>query len=152
IDIDPKRPRAVAATQEQLLAAREFASFCEKMLHDEYAWPDPVVAGSGNGYYLLYRINLPNDDHAKQLISTVLRRIDARMREIWADRQPQVHVDVGVHNAARMIRLIGTTNRKGTPTADQPHRRSRFGSVPDPLVTLTLELLQGVVGGVSTPM
>ena len=36
------------------------------------------------------------------------------------------HIDTGVFNAARIIRVGGTTNRKGDDTADRPHRRCKY--------------------------
>ena len=37
-------------------------------------WPAPVVIDSGNGAYLLYRIDLPNDDQATALVKAAPHR------------------------------------------------------------------------------
>ena len=44
----------------------------------ERAWPDPVAGDSGNGWHLLYRIDLPNDADAASLLKKVLQALAAR--------------------------------------------------------------------------
>jgi hypothetical protein len=55
-----------------------------------------------------------------------------------------VAVDETTFNAARVIRLLGTGNRKGFSTRDQPHRTSRLCVVPDVVVTLSADALRAV--------
>ena len=61
IDLDPDRPAAVSSTDEQHAAAKAVAEHCRDWLHHDCGWPDPIFANSGNGWHLLYRIDLPND-------------------------------------------------------------------------------------------
>ena len=77
IDCDPDRPSGVPATNEQLDAALAFAGRVKATLSTRFHWPDPVEGMSGNGAYLLYKINLPNDDTTKQLIAGVLKAIQS---------------------------------------------------------------------------
>jgi hypothetical protein len=57
---------------------------------------------------------------------------------------PQVKVDCGMFDANRIIRLFGTMNRKGVSTPEQPHRLSKLLTVPEKIVTLSLEQLQAL--------
>ena len=41
-------------------------------------WPAPVMIDSGNGYHLLYRIDLPADDVSKDLLRRVLKEVKQR--------------------------------------------------------------------------
>jgi len=74
---------------------------------------------SGNGFYLLYAIDRPNDDAATALIKRVLEGLAARFDTAAA------HIDTSVHNAARIMGLVGTTKVKGDSLPDRPHRRSQ---------------------------
>jgi hypothetical protein len=63
VDSDADRPSGISATDAEKAAAlkkaREIYGFLK-----ERGWPEPVVADSGNGYHLLYRIDLPASDGA----------------------------------------------------------------------------------------
>ena len=61
IDVDPERPSGISATDAEKAAAQKKAREIYRFLK-ERGWPEPVVADSGNGYHLLYRIDLPCDD------------------------------------------------------------------------------------------
>ncbi len=51
-------------------------------------FPDPVVADSGNGAHLLYRMDLPNDSCATDLVKGILAGVAARCApdDITVDR------------------------------------------------------------------
>jgi hypothetical protein len=95
---------------------------------------------SGNGQYLLYRLDLPNDGIVK---ATVKQATLAVKREFDA---PDAVIDQTVTNAARLIKLPGTMNRKGDDTPERPWRRCRIIHIPDPLEPVTLAALQAVAG------
>ncbi len=95
---------------------------------------DPVVADSGNGGHLLYRVDLPNDQRVTDLFQRMLRGIAARCAP------DDVDIDLTVYNAARICKLYGTMARKGDSTTDRPHRRSSILEVPEYLATLRLEV------------
>jgi hypothetical protein len=65
IDFDPKRPGGVSATTPEKQAAREAMLVVRRWLHRQ-GWAQPVVADSGNGFHLLYRVDEPNDEDTKQ--------------------------------------------------------------------------------------
>jgi hypothetical protein len=60
IDCDPVRPANISSTDEEKGAAKQLASEVRSHLRS-VGWPEPVVCDSGNGYHLLYKVDLPND-------------------------------------------------------------------------------------------
>ncbi|HNJ80956.1 MAG TPA: hypothetical protein PLK38_05280, partial [Methanoregulaceae archaeon] len=86
----------------------------------------------------LYRIDLSNDDPARDLVKGCLEALSAR----FSDKV--VSVDIKNFNAARIWKLYGTNARKGEDTADRPWRRAGLMSVPDPVVLVTRDLLEGL--------
>src|SRR5262245_13511528 len=60
IDIDPVRPSDTSATDQEREEARELGRVILDWLHREAGWPLPLQVDSGNGFHLLYRIDLPN--------------------------------------------------------------------------------------------
>jgi hypothetical protein len=112
------------------------------LLHDQYGFPAPIEAMSGNGHYLLYAVDLPNDEESKKLIQSCLEELDHLTVDRHADKKRAVKVDGTAFNAARVMRLIGTTNCKGQNLATQPHRRSQLLAVPDVIEIVSVEKLQ----------
>ncbi|MCB2211367.1 hypothetical protein KQI52_04585 [bacterium] len=137
VDCDPIRPAKTAATDVQLEAALSLAQRIRERL-DELGWPHPVVANSGNGAHLMYRVDLPVED--KNLIKGALLAL-ANMFNT-----SEVKVDISVHNPSRVWRLYGTWNRKGDNAPDRPHRQSmiNWGETPNDLITLTREQLVAI--------
>jgi hypothetical protein len=83
------------------------------------------MADSGNGYHLLYRVDLPNDRESLELVRGILEALAFRFDD---DR---VKVDTTTSNAARIWKLYGTTARKGDDTQERPHCVSRLLKVPE---------------------
>jgi hypothetical protein len=133
IDCDPKRPSGISSTDAQHGRAITTACGIWDDLHGE-GWPDPVVADSGNGAHLLYRISAPNSPEAAQLIQRTLKGI--------ADRcaPDDVDVDLAVFNAARITKLYGTLTQKGDSIPGRPHRRARLLEIPQPLREMELTI------------
>jgi hypothetical protein len=120
LDLDPARPSGIAADGYEVALARTLAMKIEFVLR-ERGWPAPLKVDSGNGCYLLYRVDLPNDEASTELI----KRCYAGLNELlgtYDPAKPHATLDTGVYNAARILRVGGTTNRKGDPTSDRPHR------------------------------
>lgn len=143
VDLDPERQKGIAATDAERTAALDLAA---RVVAEMAAagWPAPIRVGSGNGALLLWRVELPNDADALDLITRVLAGMGARFDT------PDVHVDKAMCNAARIIRLPGTWNRKGTDFkgADnipaRPWRIAELLDVPSDLVPVSRELLEAV--------
>jgi hypothetical protein len=121
IDADPVRRAKISSTDaekalawETILAVRDFLL--------ARGWPRPVLADSGNGYHLLFRVDLPADDSG-----TTMRLLNA-----LGDRfdTPQVKLDRSVFNPSRITKLYGTLVCKGDSTPDRPYRYSAVLEVP----------------------
>jgi hypothetical protein len=93
-----------------------------------------VVADSGNGYHLLYRVDLPTNDD--QLVKRVLAALASRYNT------NQVKIDEAVFNPSRIVKLYGTMARKGDSTSERPHRWSKVISLPKRLEAVPRELLE----------
>ena len=124
VDADGERISGISATDEELAAAHQLVIEVADYLHSQY-WYEPTVAMSGNGWHLLYPIDLPNDDESNQLVKRVLEALAQKFQHNGAK------VDTTVFNAARITKLYGTMVRKGQDTPERPHRRSELRNVPD---------------------
>jgi hypothetical protein len=104
----------------------------------DQGWAEPVAGDSGNGYHLLYPVDLPNDAESLGLVRGVLEALSFRFSD------GAVSVDTTTCNAARIWKLYGTTARKGDSTEDRPHRPSRLLNVPEVRGLVGREQLQAV--------
>ena len=147
IDFDPHSPERGAddsATDEEKAAAHARMESVREYL-SEMGLPDPVIADSGNGWHLLYRIDLPNDDDAKDLVREVLGALSERFSDEAVD------IDTSVYNASRLTKIYGTRARKGEDRPERPHRISHLISVPEVLAPVTRELLQQIIDANQLP-
>lgn len=121
VDADPVRDPLVSATDAEKAAALATALAVRAFLREQ-GWADPVLADSGNGYHLLYRVDLPADDGG--LVAGILRSL--------ADQfdTDQVKIDRQVFNPARLCKVPGTLARKGDHTPTRPHRYAQLLEVP----------------------
>lgn len=124
IDLDPKRVSGVNATDEEKQEAYEVMKKIGIFLHDE-GFTSPVIADSGNGYHLYYRVALHNTPENTQLIKDCLEVLN----DLFSN--DKVDIDTTVFNAARISKLIGTVSRKGTNTPERPQRESFFVKIPE---------------------
>ncbi len=119
VDLDPSRPADISSTEAEKEAAgrkaREILDYLQ-----ERGWPQPGVGDSGNGYHLLYPVDLPNDKSSEELVKNCLVALACRFDD------DEVTVDTSVGNAARIIALYGTKKVKGDNTESRPHRGSRL--------------------------
>lgn len=146
LDFDADRPAGVAATAAQLEAARQLAAFCRDYLCAKKGWPAPVEALSGNGFYQYFRVDLAKNADNDKLVERVLRAIHHQAAAIMVPPHlTGAHVDLGTHPAGRVVRLPGTMNRKGFPSAELPHRRSQLLHVPETIETVAAAQLQELV-------
>lgn len=129
VDVDPDRPSGVSSTQEELEAARSVAQQARDWLIERFCFPEPIEAMSGNGWHLMFPIDLPNSPESTVTIANDLQAIAAR----FGGGDTGVSVDTSVSNAARVVKLYGTMARKGHEMPGIPHRRSEIVHVPDSL-------------------
>lgn len=125
IDIDPKRDGGTSATDAENKAAKLAAKEIKTWLASR-GFPTPLRAMSGNGAYLIYRVDLLNDGQAKELVTAFLTVLGDRFNSECVD------VDHSVFNASRILKVPGTWARKGSNFVgvdgydDRPHRLAWF--------------------------
>jgi hypothetical protein len=151
LDIDPARPAgfsADSATDAEKAAAERLAG--RVLAHLTAAgWPAPVRVDSGNGAYLLYRIDLPNDEaHRKESHALVKSVLDALGQHFSG---PGASVDTSVADAPRIAKLPGGWARKGPGTPDRPHRLCRLVEVPETIQVVTREQLEQLANTLAGP-
>ncbi len=118
VDLDPVRPAGISSSDTEHDSAIERA----QVIADEMAgeWERPIIADSGNGAHLLYRVDLPNNQRSLTYVSAALAELDRRYSD------DVVRVDVTCANAARIWKCYGSIARKGDNIPGRPHRRSRL--------------------------
>lgn len=142
VDIDPVRPAEVSATEGEMRAALTLANATRKTMAESHGWPEPLCGCSGNGGYLMYRIDLPNDDDATDLCRRVLHGLANRFDTDDAT------IDTSTFNASRIAKVFGTHARKGDDLrnvpgiADRPHRMAWFRPPAEELQVVDRELLE----------
>jgi hypothetical protein len=135
VDYDPQRPSEISSTDAQHEAAIEWAQRCRDWLRGQ-GWPPPILADSGNGAHLLYRVDLPNDEDATRLIKGCLKMLAERFNDEGKPVNEDdviIKVDTSVANSSRIWKLYGTMACKGDSTRDRPHRMARILDNPDKL-------------------
>lgn len=134
VDLDPRRPSGISSSDVEHAAALELAHLIRSQLAAD-GWPAPILADSGNGAHLLYRLDLPNDAASTDLIKRVLEALSNRFS------YETVAVDVTTYNASRIFKAYGTTARKGDSTEERPHRLSRILDAPASVEVVPADLL-----------
>jgi uncharacterized protein DUF3631 len=128
IDTDPVRPSDISASDPEKQAARELAREIYRALKDRN-WPEPVIGDSGNGWHLLYRVDLSAQD------DKLIERVVNGIADEFASEE--VDIDRTVFNPARITKLYGTLAAKGDNTKERPHRLSRVHKVPGELTPVS---------------
>jgi hypothetical protein len=119
LDFDPIRPTGISSTDAQHAATIAVATRARAWLIDR-GIPHEAIAllSSGNGAYLLISLDLLNDEASRDLCQAVLVAIDIIFRD------DVVQLDLATFNAARIIRLVETSNQKGDEIEDRRYRRA----------------------------
>lgn len=107
IDVDPRRPAGLSATDSERMGAVQARDKIEAFLRDLWGISPVYSAMSGNGGGLVYRIDLPNDADSLALVSAVLKALAGQFDD------EAVSIDQTVANAARITKVIGTVSAKG---------------------------------------
>jgi hypothetical protein len=121
VDADPKRDRHISASDAEKAYAHETVIAVREHLTSR-GWPEPILADSGNGFHLLFRIDLPADDGGcvKRILQALAAKFDTE----------HVEIDQKVFNLSRICKLPGTFARKGDDVPARPHRRARLVEIP----------------------
>ena len=135
VDIDPIRPANLSATDSEKQEAKEIAVLVDEYLRSR-GWPDPVLADSGNGFHLLWRVDLPNDPESTELIKSCLAALAEKFDTAGAT------IDRSVFNAARIVKCYGSKSCKGPDSEDRPHRLSGILSAPERPIPAARVLLE----------
>ena len=114
VDIDPVRQDGNDSSSDVEHDAA-LARHIHQTLQTDH-WPSAVLADSGNGAHILYRMDLENTAESTDLIKRTLAQLDARFSTETAK------VDTGIFNPARIMKLYGTRACKGDATPEWPHR------------------------------
>lgn len=118
VDLDPQRPdKKECATDAEKACAYAKAIEVRAWLTGR-GFPEPLLCDSGNGYYLLYRIDLPCDEKTDALFRNCLNALAERFSD------DAVKIDTTMADRAQLWRVIGTMNVKGSGLGDRPWRRS----------------------------
>jgi len=123
IDIDPVRPSGISSTEAERNAAIALARVIVDALEKE-GWGRGIIATSGNGADVLYKVNLPNTPEAKELVRHTLAYISERFSTAEAI------VDTGLTSSIIDTKVYGTLVRKGENLPTRPHRRSAIIDIP----------------------
>lgn len=137
IDIDPKRPAGISATDDEHKKALD-KIFVIKDYLSKQGFGEPVICDSGNGGHLFYDIDLPNNKESAELVKKVLEALDLKFSDEWSE------VDKTTYNAARITKLYGTIACKGDDTADRPHRQSYIIEAPEGVELVTKDQLESI--------
>jgi len=119
VDLDPDRPAGISSTNEELKQSMELAQKVYVYLKG-LGFEEPVKAFSGNGYHLLYRIGLVNNEENIKLIKRCLKALAAMFST------DVVKVDTANFNPSRICKLYGTLAQKGSSTKERPHRFAKI--------------------------
>lgn len=124
VDIDTKKPSDTNSTDEEKEMAKEVVNNVFKFLRDE-GFEKPVVCDSGNGFHLLYKIAMKNNNENTTICKEFLQVLDMLFSNT------NVEIDCSTFNSSRICKLYGTFSRKGSNTKKRPQRESKILRIPD---------------------
>lgn len=135
VDIDPTRVSHISSTQiEKDLALTTLKEVYQYLQLEGF--PTPVVGDSGNGWHLMYPVDIKADEKGRDLITDCLKALD------FLFSSAEVKVDTSVGNPARIWKTYGTVARKGDDTSTRPWRKSKGLKFPLRAGKTTKKLLE----------
>ena len=122
--VSTERTKGRPASNEELLQTLHAA----RLLCREEGWAlSSTICRSGNGHYVLAPIvSVPVDGDE---VAVKFKHFCHQLAERVANRITGAKFDP-VFNLSRVMRVMGTTNRKGRPVPGRPHRRAHFVTQP----------------------
>jgi len=124
VDLDPKRPAGVSASNEELEHAHRKAVEVFRFLLEQ-GFNEPIICRSGNGYHVVIPCRMAVNEETTAVVKKFLQVLAL----LFSDNH--VDIDEKVFNASRICKLYGVTARKGENTPDRPWRQSEIVRVPD---------------------
>lgn len=144
VDIDCERSAGVASSEEELDYAKKKANEVYAFLRNE-SFSEPIVMCSGSGIHLLYRVSLKNSAERQKLVKDFLDALGM----LFSDEK--VKIDGVVGNLSRISRMPYFVNRKGSNTAERPHRMAYIVKAPEVMQTTDPEYLQRIASLIPQP-
>ncbi len=139
IDIDPIRAYGNASEGEKAAAHKQALAVRDHLR--SLGLPEPGLYDSGNGFHLLFGLNLANDQASEDLVRGVLIALAAKFDT------PEAHVDTSVYESNRLCKLPGSWARKAPATPERPHRQASVIESPKELQPVLRALLESLAAG-----
>lgn len=117
IDLDPSRPAKTSSSEEEIQRAKALGNKIYLYMKD-LGFNKPLMAFSGNGVHLLYRVNLEPTKENRALMEKSLKSLD------YLFSSDGIEVDKKNFNPGRICKLYGTLAQKGSNDEERPHRMS----------------------------
>lgn len=124
IDLDPKRPSGISSSDDELQHAKKVALKVIEFMAG-LGFDNCIIAMSGNGIHLLYRINEAATDDNKLMLAACLKAVDSECSD------EIVKIDAVNFKKAQVCKLYGTLAQKGTDTPERPFRMSKIISLDE---------------------
>lgn len=144
IDIDCEKPSDTNSTDGEKELAKAVVNNVYKYLMNE-GFEKPIVCDSGNGYHLLYRMNMVSNEKNDQTMKNFLAALDMFFST------EKVKIDVTTSNTSRICKLYGTFSRKGSNTKDRPQRMSYIHRIPSEIKITPNEYFEKVASYLPQP-
>ncbi len=122
--VSAERAKGHPASNEELL---ESLNAAQLLCREDGLILSSTICCSGNGHYVLVPIiSIPVDDNK---VAFKFRNFCHQVAERVATQITGAKFD-SVFNLSRVMRMMGTTNRKGQAVPGRPHRRAHFVTQP----------------------
>ena len=141
VDVDPVRAcdnQHVPSTDDEQGCSYEVAKAIQKFICDEMGGPLPLFATSGNGYHLLWRLDLPADEKSEKSVKNFLLALAKKFNT------KDAFVDTSTYTIWHLTKVYGTVARKSEATDERPHRYTEILEYPEEVEALPVDILQKV--------
>ena len=98
----------------------------------------PLFATSGNGYHLLWHVDLPVNEKIEEIAKKFLLALAKKFNAEGAS------VDTSTASLFHLTKVYGTVARKSEATEERPHRYSEILEYPEEVEALPIEILKKV--------
>lgn len=131
-DFDPIRKSGTNASEEEFELAHQKAQEVFRFLRNN-GFEEPVICRSGNGWHLLYKIDVDVSDDVTEIIKGFFKYMGQKFSD------SKVEFDEKNFNAARVCKLYGTMAKKGANLQDRPWRMSEIVYTPSEIKATPIE-------------
>ena len=141
VDIDPVRAcdnQHVPSTDDEQGCSYEVAKAIQKFICDDLGGPLPLFATSGNGYHLLWHVDLPVNEKIEEIAKKFLLALAKKFNT------KDAFVDTSTYTIWHLTKVYGTVARKSEATDERPHRYSEILEYPEEVEALPVDILQKV--------